>query len=151
MRWYFASEVEDAEDIFELMTSWWGEIFSPPLSLDIDLFIHMHRGGNLLTVCGRDESNKLVACYVGTIAPDLFRKGKKRLDQLACCLHPTYRSVKHYKELISIIEKICSKLRIDNFSIDLVNKRMERVMEKEGFEFDVISMNKEVGNVISSK
>ena len=144
MEYYFASEKDDADDIFELMSEWWREIKDDTIDIDREYFLYMHRMGALLTMCSRDEQGKLVACFVGAVAPDMFHRGERRVEQIAACFTKEYRTYFNYKGMLDTLEKVCTKLGYTGFTASIVEPRAQKALERKGYTFDVINMSRRI-------
>lgn len=146
MEYYFAGWEEDSSDIFELMEEWWEDtpLASEKCNIDREAFKQLHFSGSLLCICSRNEEGKLIACFVGALVPDIYRKGDKKLEQLAACFSKEYRTPLNYKEMVRTVESICKKLGISRLNIS-TSERMARILEKKsGYKKDSMLLMKEI-------
>lgn len=146
MKYYFAGWDSDSEDIFALMESWWKDTPLSEFSCDIDrdAFYSLFKTNSLFCICSRDEAGKLVACFVGFVIPDLYRKGKVKLDQLAACFSKEHRNAHNYLEMVDTVERLCKKLNIDRVGISTTPRMAKVINKRKNYTLDTVSLTKEI-------
>lgn len=135
---------KDMNDIIQLCGTWWHDSlffksYGVEYKVDTQMFLNVYDSGALIYLCGRDEEDELVSCYVGVKTPYMFNSSILAATEIVWCVRKEHRSFKNLYELVKEIEKLMVEENIQVWSLAVSNElkygSTEKFLRRMGYSF----------------